>query len=246
MPIHQQYTGEVLEQLNYVATWLPTVRLLPGDVCDMRGHELRVVSHLDEFHVDFDLEDRPVASDIEYSSAGAVSVHFKLGGEPPPTGSALKVEEAGISLSFARSAAVLLRLADCSARRIESLHKVGEQVLRLHEKEKWPEGYVVVAEIVEAGASTIIISKGSNAGIDLVAKGAVGQGPLTLVSLDAGLQVKRESNIGARFISMPGLTPLVRVSGIQKRFLRPDRFRSGQEPQEFSFGAVDYTDFTAE
>jgi len=53
MRIHEQYTREVLEQLNYVATWLPTVRLAPGDVCDMRGHELRVVSHLDEFDVDF-------------------------------------------------------------------------------------------------------------------------------------------------------------------------------------------------
>jgi hypothetical protein len=243
MPIHEQYTQEVLEQLNYVATWLPTVRLAPGDVCDMRGHELRVVSRLDEFDVAFALEDRPVQSDFEYASAGAVSVQFKVGGEPPPIGSALKVEEAGISMAFARSEAVVLRMADCSGKRIQSLHQVGAQVLELHEKGRWPEGYVVVTEIVESGASTIIISNGSDAGMDLVAKGSVGQGPLTLVSLDANLQVKRESKIGAKFISMPGLTPLVRVSGIQRRFLRPDRFRSGQEPQEFSFGFVNYTDY---
>jgi hypothetical protein len=243
MPIHQQYTREILDQLNYVATWLPTVRVEPGDVCDMHGYTLSVVSHLNEFGVQFELEDRPVQSDIEYSSAGAVSVRFKASGEPPPTGSILTVSEAGVSLSFAKSEAVLLRMADCSAKRIRSVNNVGKQVLQLHEGSQWPEGYAVVTEVVQAGVSTIIISNGSDAGIDLAAKASVGHGPITLVSLGADLHVKQESKIGAKFVAMPGLTPLARVSGIRKRFLRPDQFRSGIEGEQFSFTSVDYDDY---
>lgn len=246
MSIHERYTKEIVDELNYVATWLPTVRLAPGDVCDMHGHELRVVSHLSEFDVDFELEDRPVESDMEYSSSGAVTMHLKAGGEPPPTGSALSVDEAGVSLSFGRTGAVVLRLADCSAKRIRSLHDVGKQVLRLHEAGEWPEGYVVVTETVVAGASTIIISSGSDAGVDLVAKGSVGPAGLSLASLDAGFQVKREREIGAKFVSMPGLTPLVRVSGVKKRFLRDDVFRSAAEAEEVAFGAVGYDDFSGD
>jgi hypothetical protein len=244
MPIHEQYTREILNQLNYVATWLPTVRLEPGDICYLRGHQISHESHLDEFDIHFELSDRPVETSIEYASAGAVSTHVKLSGDPPPMGSVLQVDEAGISLSFARSEAVILRLADCSARRIKSPRQVGEQVLALHQGGNWPEGYAVVTETVLAGASTIIISNGNDAAIDLVAQGSVGQGLLTLASIDAGLQVKRESKIGAKFISMPGLTPLVRVSGIKKRFLRPDVFKSGQQPDEFSFSSVHYSDYS--
>src|SRR5262249_42174756 len=108
------------------------------------------------------------------------------------------------------------------------------------------EGYVVVTETVSAGGSTIIISNGENAGMDLTAKAGVGGGALTLASIDANFQVKRESKIGAKFVAVPRLTPLVRVSGIQKRVLRPDRFKSAGTPLAGNaFGPVDYADYTA-
>ena len=244
MPIHDQYTREVFNQLKYNATWLPTVRLAPGDVCSMSGHELRVVSHLREFEIDYEVEERRVQSDFEYSSEGAVSMHVKAIGEAPAAGSLLKVEDAGISLSFARSKAVILRLGQCSGRHLKSLHKVGQQILRLHGSGDWPEGYVVVDEIVIAGAATIIISSGDKAGIDLIAKGAVGKGALTLASLDASFQVARESNIGAKFIAEPGLTPLVRVSGIRKPFFGDDTFRGGSsQSSALKLEDVDYVDY---
>lgn len=249
MPIHVQYTKELLEQLNYVATWLPTVGLKPGDVCDMRGYELRKVGALQDFSIPFVLEDQPVEADIEYSSAESVSIQFKLSGEPPPTGSLLAIEDAGINLSFSRAAAVLLRLAGCSSKRIANLHEVGKKVLEIHLKGDWPKGYVVVAEALQAGVSTIIISDGVDAGIDLMAKASagapVGRADLKLTSIDASLSVKRESKIGAKFVAMPGLTPLVRVSGIKKRVLRPDEFRSGQQSSEAGFSSVFYDDYKA-
>ena len=55
MAIHIAYTKEILEQLNYNATWLPTVQLAPGDVCDIRGNEMRLMSNLKEFEIPFEL-----------------------------------------------------------------------------------------------------------------------------------------------------------------------------------------------
>ena len=250
MELHEQYTSEVYDQLNYVATWLPTEKLSPGDVCTMHDNHLRVVSNLSEFEIPFEVEDTSVDTDIEYSSERAVSVQLKAKGDPPPVGSALVLEEAGIMLSFGRANAVLLRLAACTSQRIKSLHSVGERVLALHNAQKWPDGYVVIAQVIKAGASSIIISKGSDAAIALVAKGGVGAGLLTLASLDAGLQVKRESKIGAKFIAAPGLTPLAVTAGIQKRFLRDDRFRSPRPASASApanaFGRVDYSDFRLE
>jgi hypothetical protein len=243
MAIHDQYTKEIHEELDYNATWLPTVQLAPGDVCDLRGHQIQVVSHLNEFEIPFELENSPVATDIEYASAGGVSIQFKASGEPPPTGSLLDVSDAGISLSFTRSQGVVLRMAKCTSKRLKSKEKVGDQILARHYAGRWPEGYVVVTEIVSAGASTIIISSGEGAGLDLKAKGGVGKGSLTLASLDAGLEVKRESKIGAKFVAVPGLTPLVHVSGIQKRLFRLDAFRGSGQQGPATFSAVDYADY---
>jgi hypothetical protein len=248
MALHDQYTSEIFEQLNYNATWLPTVQLTPGDVCDLRGHEIQRVSHLSEFDIPFVVEDGPVPTDFDYKSAGGVSIQFKLKGDPPPTGSLLEVDDAGVSLSFSRSQAVVLRLAKCTSKRLKSLQQVGQQIIAKHNAGTWPEGYVVVTEIVTAGAATIIVSNGEKAGMDLTAKAGVGTGPLTLASLDADLQVKRESNIGAKFVAIPGLTPLVRVSGIQKRFFRPDAFGASRSQtasvSSSAFGQVDYSDYT--
>jgi len=248
MALHDQYTREIFEQLNYNATWLPTVQLMPGDVCSLRGNEIQRVAHLSEFDIPFVVEDGPVPTDFNYQSAGGVSIQFKLKGDPPPTGSLLEVGDAGISMSFSRSQAVVLRLAKCTSKRLKSLQQVGQQIIAQHNAGTWPEGYVVVAEIVTAGAATIIISSGEKAGLDLAAKASVGTGPLTLASLDTDLQVKRESNIGAKFLAMPGLTPLVRVSGIQKRFFRSPAFGAtrGQTAPlpPNAFGQVDYSDYT--
>jgi hypothetical protein len=245
MALHSSYLEEIKKSLNYVATWLPTVILQPGDVCDMRDGELRRVGSLRDFDIAWQTQKSDVESDMQYSSAGAVSMQLKAQGEAPPAGSLLNVQDAGITCSFSRSGAVVLQLTDCTGQSIGNLIKVGQEVLKRHDVHEWPEGHVVVSEVVRAGASTIIISSESEAGIDLAVKGAVGNGQLTLASLNAGLNVKAQRKIGAQFVSAPGLTPLVRTKGIKKRLIRPDQFRSGSQvpPVPFEFGDVDYTSF---
>jgi len=173
-------------------------------------------------------------------------MQVKAQGETPPTGSLLNVEDAGITCSFSRSGAVVLQLTGCTGLNIGNLINVGQQVLHRQGAGEWPEGHVVVSEVVRAGASTIIISSESGAGIDLAVKGAVGTGLLSLASLNAGLNVKAQRKIGAQFVSAPGLTPLVRTKGIKKRFLRPDQFRGGPAPDPFEFADVDYASFGKE
>lgn len=244
MALHSRYTEGVHDELNYLATWLPTVLLAPGDVCTLEDLQLQKVGTLADFGIAFEAKDAPVKTDFEYSSADEVSIDIKAAGQAPIAGSALAIEDAGLTVRFANAGAVLLRLAGCTSRQIANLHAVGQQVLALHRQDQWPEGYVVITETVTAGASTILISQGKDASLDLSAKGGVQAGTVTLASLDAGLQVKRETRIGAKFIAESGLTPLVLASGVRKRFLRPDDFRTREAPQgetaAFDFVAVDY------
>ncbi|WP_299676138.1 hypothetical protein [uncultured Roseobacter sp.] len=242
MSINLHYTREILEELNYVATWFPTTTLAPGEVCDMRGGQLKPVGSLEDFDITFETEPGSAESTIEYKSAGAVSIKTKAAGSAELPGSALKEAEAGLHITFARENAILLTLTGCEARRIARLHQVGQQVLAKHNEGAWPKGYVVVTEALTCGASTILVASSDNAAIDLSAKGAFGAMALTLANANAGLEMRTESNIGFRTISSPGLTPLLRTSGIVPRFLRPDEFRGGAEEADVDFAAVSYDD----
>ena len=119
MALHSSYVEEVRDNLNYVATWLPSVILQPGDVCDMRGGELRRVGDLEAFGVQCETKEFDVETDIHYASEGAVSMSVKVKGELPKTGSTLQVEDAGVSFSFDRSGAVVLQLTGCTSLEIK-------------------------------------------------------------------------------------------------------------------------------
>lgn len=246
MALSDWYTRELLEELNYVATWLPTTVLAPGSVCDMRDGQLKLLGSLEELGIEAVVESGSAESTIEYKTAGAVSVLTKLEGEAPLPGSALSAAEAGLRITFSREGAILLMLTDCAAHRISNLRAVGEQVLELHNAGDWPRGQVVVTEALTCGHSTIFISSGKNAAIDLVGSASADAGPITIADLNAGLEMRAESDIGIRFLSSPGLTPLVRTSGIVRRMIRDDVFRTANAPDAFGFATVSYDEIMSD
>ena len=241
MALYSSYVDEIRDNLNYTATWLPTVILRAGDVCDISGGQLRRVGSLAEYGIQPEVANSDVRSEIHYASAGSVTINVKAKGDPPPSGSLLSLSEAGIALAFNRSGAVVLQLTGCTGSSIRNLRQVGDAVLDVYHRREWTDGYVVVTETVLAGASTILISSESGASIDLIAGGAAAAAGITLASLNAGLDVKSQSKIGAQFISAPGLTPLVRTSGVKPHIFRPDTFRGAAvAPFEFVDVDVDY------
>jgi hypothetical protein len=244
MAIHDQYTREIADELGYLATWFPSVHLAPGDVCTLHGREVRRVGDLTEYDVVFEVEERPVETDIEYRSTSGVDVTVKLKGQPPPTGSALALDETGVAVTFARSSGVLMRLEGCTGRRIRSPRDVGDQVLALHRGATWDRSLCVVVETVQSGSSTIVISNAAGATLDLVTGAHVGVQGLTVASAEADFQVKRESDIGARFVAAPGLTPLARVSAVRRPVLGlgETTFRGPEDRDGPTFAAVDYDD----
>ncbi len=241
MSLHSTYVDEISENLNYNATWLPTTVLAVGDVCRLTDGELRRTGSLTDFGIQFAAGRSDVESDMLYASAGATSIRIKAAGDPPPLGSALTIEEAGVSINFSRSNAVMLQLNDCTSHTITDLHAVGKQVLKQWYDDKWPADYVVIAEVVTAGASTIAISNEAGASLDCTVKGGAAAGPVTLAKVNAALEIKHQDKVGMRIVSAKGLTPLVKTSGIRKRLIWPDEFRMTGTAESAEFTNVDYT-----
>jgi hypothetical protein len=250
MGMNQRYTKELRDHTNYLAIWLPNVQVAPGDLGRIKNHQFTFVGRLSDFDIAFEHEEGPTLADFEYFSKGAVSVDIKLAGDAPAAGSGLAQAEAGLTLSFSREHAVAFRAADCRSTRIANTLAVGRAVLALDEKDEWPDDVVVVTEVIEAGSATILIASSKGGKIDLRVSGTADVHAIHIADAEAGLGITRSSNMGMQVVAESGLTPLIRTSGVRKRFLRPDVFRgragaaeAHPGPPEPAFVEVDYADY---
>ncbi len=246
MSISKHYVQEVRDNTNYLATWLPTVTVAVGDVGTIRDYEYQPLTNLKALGIDFESAPAHVVADVNYYSAGSVSISTKLAGDAPLAGSALAQAKAGMSIRFSRDNGVVLLAARCQSRQIKQMLEVSNEILKRHTTGEWKPDWVLVTEVVSADSTTILISRGSSAAIDLAATGSVSAPTLNLADVDAKFEIVQQSNIGTNILATRGLTPLFRAAAIRKHLFRPDQFRDAgpeRSGEELKVGDVDYDDF---
>ncbi|MDP9120093.1 MAG: hypothetical protein M3O15_01800 [Acidobacteriota bacterium] len=246
MSTAKQYAQELRNDTNYSPTWLPIVKVAPGDVGRIANFQYEHVAPLGDYGIEYTIEDGSFPGDFTYSSKNAVSKQVKLAGQAPAAGSLFAAADAGVSLHFSRTDAVVFEALGCRSSRIRNVQVLGEKILALYKAGHWDEDLVVVTEVITAASATILFSSASDAGIDLFARGKVQAATFNLADADAKLEIHSERNIGWRTVATAGMTPLFRAAGVKKRLLRPDVFRDhsfAASPEAAVFGEVDYEDF---
>lgn len=218
--ISSQYTKEIRQETDYSATWLPNTTVKPGDVGRLRNYEFVYETTLKKLGIG-PSQTEPCATQMnwDYQSENCVSINVKASGEATIAGSSLSISDAGLTIKFSRNKATLFCLKKCTGTRLRDLDPIKNEVLSRYQNKKWDKDRVVVIEAVKAGSATIIISKSSNAQIDLAAKGKANLSALDLADVNAQFQMKKSSNLATQIIASKGLTPLFRAVGVIKHFL---------------------------
>lgn len=244
MSTAKRYARELRKETNYSPTWLPIVRVSPGDVGRMANYQYDHVANLADYGISFTVEAGTFPGDFTYSSKNSVTKRVKLSGQAPVIGSVLTTADAGVSLSFSRTDAVILEALGCRSSRIRNLSALGDQILARFEAGTWADDLVVVTEVIVAESATILFSSSADASIDLLAKGKLQAATFNLADAAGELEIHGERNIGWRTVAAAGLTPLFRAAGVKKRLLRESTFRALKlEPARAAFAEVDYEDF---
>jgi hypothetical protein len=220
MAINKQYAREIHEEFGYFATWLPTLKTNLGDVGIIRDGIFETIGTLPEFGITAPLPVDHHVGELEFTSAGGVSMEFKAGGEVPQTGSAASgTATASFLISFSRADAILFQASGCKNSTLSNIKEVADRILSRYREGSWPPDHVFITEVVSCEAATILISSGANAHVSLSARGELSQGTAKLASANAELSVNSYSAIGTSIIGARGLTPLFRAAGIKRPFL---------------------------
>ncbi len=227
--------------MGYVATWLPAVQVRLGDVGLLRGHSYQRVASATDFGLTFTTRTSPARTSFEHLTANEVSFRPQADATVPGALGALADVGARFDVEFRSAGAILFRLGESRISEIEDRHSVGERITQLHGSGDWPDDHVLVTEVVESDATTVLISSASGATATFRANAAVGLGPASLVDAGAGLALVNSSQIGTQIVAESGLTPLFRCFGFRRRIVGRARFGPLRTPE--TLADVDYDDY---
>ena len=223
MAIHKQYLKEIKKHWNLYPTWLPIDKVSVGDIGRITKTGYHHEGNLSDLQIPFQEQPGTGKGTFDHSSDGSVSTTIKVAGKNLP-GVSIPFNEAGISVKFRRRNGVRFRAIGCKEKHIKNLLPIEKEILAMYSSRKWPRNRVVVVKVIEAMGTTVIISKGRNAQIDLSAGANIGTVKLDLADANIGFGISAASKISTNIIAEKKLTPLFKIAGIVDKWRDPPRF----------------------
>lgn len=200
------------------ATWPVSQPVTLGDYGELEDGIFRRLGNIEQFDIN-----EPVKTDlndavIEYKSSDSVTVNFITKGSVSHSG--INLANAGLEMSFEGKNSFFFQAAKGKWDFFKSPFNLGTKIMALYEREDspWQRKWVVVTNLLRAGATSVIASKGSNASVVFEA----GDGDIPAIDLtDASINVsvRRESNIGLKVVAAKGMTPLLGLMKIHRKSL---------------------------
>lgn len=234
---HKRYVEELKEEFGYLATWVPNSNTFLGDVGVVNNYKFEKETTLKSLGIEFSVRSPGASADYEYVSKGDVEIVMKAKGELPPEASRLSTAQAGVSMRFASTDAVVFQALRCKESSIEDRAKVGREIRSC---KGWQSDYVVITDLIESESTTIVISNGSKGTLELGTDLDLKPAQFKIASLEAQFSVVGEKSIGTKIIAQGGLTPLFKAWWLRPKFFGGKKFEhmgSGSDAvfEEFKF-----------
>ncbi len=214
MQLNESYVKEINKHLGYMAFWLPDSSYGLGTIGVIDNDGIfDPISDLESMGISFEVEQRPGKSNIDYTSAGNVTLNTKVAGKLL-SGSKLDKADAGFVLDMGRKHSILFQANDVTTTRIKDKVRLGKGIARLYKEDIWKKEWVVITELKTAASTTIFISSNRNSRVELKVTASAKPAKLDIADASLGLDIVSEKGVSFKAIAEGGLTPLFKVSGI--------------------------------
>lgn len=224
--IYEQYTDELSDEFNYLATWLPGTQIRLGDVGRLQRDRFEFVTTLADMGIPFTVRAFGGPTDYQYVSARGADIAFDASAQATEAVGAPATGAAKVSVLFKRANAIVFVAAGCTTSLLDNQHDLGTQLIQRHQAGSFPKDYVVVTELVTAASATILISASDSARMDIAASAQLAPTGISLADASAGLKVVSSSGIATQILSQTSLTPLFRASAVRRRLLGGATFQA--------------------
>lgn len=217
------YTGELYENLRYLAPWPPSGQVAVGEVGAFRDRSFERHTTLERLGVEPTSRDGADVRERGWTSTATRIVRPELEVAAPVDPGL--VAGAELQVKFEAKHAILMRAERSHERSLDRLDLIEDSLLRLHDEGKWRKDWVLVTHVVHAERLVALIANGrgteatlrlSAGAIDDVSALATARGVLSVMTTN-GMAYEEHDGRNA--------TPLYRAVRVQRRRLRGDRVK---------------------
>ncbi|MEM6700885.1 MAG: hypothetical protein AAF599_20955 [Bacteroidota bacterium] len=200
----------------YRATWMPQRKMEVGQIGRFDNRKWTKEGSLADLGIEIHTSSHSVDGNMEFTSEGGVSIGTRLKGGSAQVLQHLADANADVVVDFSKENAIVFKANNVIHHQLDKKILLKDKILALWKEGRWDKDYLIVSEVFEAATTTIMVSSGSNAKIELNATGDIGGKALDLADASLGFKVANNKNIGVQVIAASKLTPLYNVIGIRK------------------------------
>ncbi|HET9153966.1 MAG TPA: hypothetical protein VFN85_07615 [Solirubrobacterales bacterium] len=239
----KRYTGEIYGGLRYLAAWPPSSRVEVGDVGVFEDRSLERHLSLGELGVEATVRPGTDVRERGWASAKTKLLRPAAAAGVPLDGGLTANGE--LQVTFEAKHATLLRAERSREDGLDRLDRTRENLLRLHEEEKWDPDWVLVTHVIQTKRMVALISKDRDSGATLRLTGGAAGDANALVTARGELTVLDADAMAYEERGAVDATPLYRAVRVQRRPLRGNRVkrigkrgRARSGPGEFEVAEV--------
>lgn len=197
------------------AAWPPGQPLSVGDVGVLqRGTIFVRQSSLKNLGITFRTVKDANTDDYTYKSTSVSEVSVGASTGLGPVGASAN---ARLQVSFGGAEGIYFTAADGMWTSIDDQQGLGDDIVALHKRGKWNPTWAVVTMVFEARGTTVVTSQSKNAEVILEAASPSIQS-IDLKDTSVKVNIKSSRDLGLQIVAKTGMTPLIGLSGLRKRF----------------------------
>jgi hypothetical protein len=197
------------------------MRIQLGDVGTLDHDNIFVrETSLDAFGIGFDTVNASEGSEsVDYTTAGAVDVGFKLAGKTSDLTPNVPAASAGLGVKFAREYAIAFHADGLTRERIADQRTLAREVLSLMRAKEWDDDWSVVTEVAHADSITALIGSSSQSGVEFELGADVSAGGLELLSAKTGVKTLTRRKMNLMMVGTGGTTPLYLARRVKRKWI---------------------------
>jgi hypothetical protein len=200
---------------NYWPAWLPGTRFTIGDIGILNRYLFEKVGELEELGLKYYAQPTDNSSPLDISSESDVSVSFKAAGETNSSFAHVGAAEAGLKIEFGAQGAFILQAPETFESEMGDRLNLQRQIIGAFNRREWEKDWLVITRLVTASSATVVISKSSNASLELSAKVNLSGAAAGLGAADAGISIKHQHGDTLSMICGKNVTPLFQLSRLK-------------------------------
>ncbi|MDR3046041.1 MAG: hypothetical protein LBU51_00300 [Bacteroidales bacterium] len=226
--IERQYTEELYKRYGgYFAAWDPGVKYQLGDYGILKDKTIfeRYGNITTDFGVNFEVTELSSPGNLSFCSEGINKVLIDNEATINNLSLPITKTKVGINLSFENEKSMILETFGIKEYGIKNINDLAKKIKEQFTQNNWELDYAIIVSIKKADSETVIITNQEKASIELRAEINTNIIPLDVTTLniaDASLNwgIAQEKNCTYKFVAEGELTPLFKLFGLKKSFLK--------------------------